>query len=76
MNDEGILLGEPINGEALVLIPKRSGDLLGYLRGFGMTASGPRSSTPGARHAFVTTREFLLGFGARIGADMPEPSTN
>ncbi|MEQ1954880.1 SMC-Scp complex subunit ScpB [Mesorhizobium sp. CN2-181] len=49
-----------------------SRDLIGHLRGAGLIASGPRSPTPGAPYTYVTTKEFLLGFGLDTLRDLPD----
>lgn len=49
-----------------------SRDLIGHLRGAGLIASGPRSSTLGAPYTYVTTKEFLLEFGLETLHDLPD----
>ncbi|MER8456358.1 MULTISPECIES: SMC-Scp complex subunit ScpB [unclassified Mesorhizobium] len=49
-----------------------SRDLIGYLRGAGVIASGPRSPTPGAPYTYVTTKAFLLQFGFVTLRDLPD----
>ena len=49
-----------------------SRDLIGHLRGAGLIASGPRSPTPGAPYAYVTTKDFLLEFGLGTLRDLPD----
>lgn len=49
-----------------------SRDLIGHLRGAGLIASGPRSPTPGAPYAYVTTKQFLLEFGLNTLRDLPD----
>lgn len=49
-----------------------SRDLLARLRAIGLIASGPRSPSPGAPPAMVTTKGFLEQFGLDSLADLPE----
>jgi len=48
-------------------------ELLARLRAEGLIAHGPRSPTPGAPRAFVTTEAFLDRFGLESLQDLPEP---
>jgi segregation and condensation protein B len=48
-----------------------SRDLIAALRAEGLIAAGPRSPTPGARYACVTTEKFLLEFGFESLRDLP-----
>ena len=43
-----------------------SSDAIAALRGEGLIAAGPRSPTPGAPYAYVTTPAFLSHFGFDI----------
>jgi segregation and condensation protein B len=45
------------------------------LRGEGLIAAGPRSPTPGAPYAYVTTRGFLAQFGFESLGDLPDIET-
>ena len=49
-----------------------SGDAIASLRGDGFIAAGPRSPTPGAPYAYVTTPGFLAEFGFESLRDLPE----
>ena len=42
------------------------------LRGEGLIAAGPRSPTPGAPYAYVTTPGFLAQFGFESLRDLPD----
>jgi hypothetical protein len=42
------------------------------LRGEGFIAAGPRSPTPGAPYAYVTTPAFLAHFGFESLRDLPD----
>ena len=46
--------------------------MIAALRGEGLIAAGPRSPTPGAPYAYVTTPEFLAHFGFESLRDLPE----
>ncbi|WGR90670.1 SMC-Scp complex subunit ScpB (plasmid) [Bradyrhizobium sp. ISRA443] len=49
-----------------------SRDLIGYLRGLGFIASGPRAPQPGAPYTYVTTKGFLSYFGFDTLRDLPD----
>ena len=49
-----------------------SRDAIAALRGEGLIAAGPRSPTPGAPYAYVTTPAFLSHFGFEILRDLPD----
>ena len=49
-----------------------SRDLIGYLRGLGFIASGPRAPQPGAPYTYVTTKSFLSHFGFDTLRDLPD----
>jgi segregation and condensation protein B len=49
-----------------------SRDLIAGLREQGLIAAGPRSPTPGAPYAYVTTEKFLLAFGFDSLRDLPD----
>jgi segregation and condensation protein B len=49
-----------------------SRDVIASLRGEGFIAAGPRSPTPGAPYAYVTTPEFLSHFGFETLRDLPD----
>jgi segregation and condensation protein B len=49
-----------------------SRDTIASLRGEGFIAAGPRSPTPGAPYAYVTTPGFLSQFGFESLRDLPE----
>jgi Segregation and condensation complex subunit ScpB len=49
-----------------------SRDAIAGLRGEGFTAAGPRSRTPGAPYAYVTTPAFLAQFGFESLRDLPD----
>src|SRR5271167_3020122 len=49
-----------------------SRDSIASLRGDGLIAAGPRSPTPGAPYAYVTTPGFLARFGFGSLRDLPE----
>lgn len=49
-----------------------SRDTIGNLRGAGFIGSGPRSPTPGAPYAYVTTPHFLSAFGMETLRDLPD----
>lgn len=48
-----------------------SRDTIGNLRAAGFIGSGPRSPTPGAPYAYVTTQHFLSAFGMETLRDLP-----
>jgi segregation and condensation protein B len=49
-----------------------SRDMIASLRGEGFIATGPRSPTPGAPYAYVTTPRFLAQFGFASLRDLPD----
>jgi segregation and condensation protein B len=49
-----------------------SRDAIASLRGEGLIAAGPRSPTPGAPYAYVTTPGFLSHFGFESLRDLPD----
>ena len=49
-----------------------SRDAIAALRGEGLIAAGPRSPTPGAPYAYVTTPGFLSQFGFESLRDLPD----
>ena len=49
-----------------------SRDAIAALRGEGLIAAGPRSPTPGAPYAYVTTAGFLARFGFESLRDLPD----
>ncbi|MCF1475047.1 MULTISPECIES: SMC-Scp complex subunit ScpB [Rhizobium/Agrobacterium group] len=49
-----------------------SRDVISNLRGAGFIGSGPRSPTPGAPYAYVTTQHFLSAFGMETLRDLPD----
>jgi segregation and condensation protein B len=49
-----------------------SRDVIAALRGEGLIAAGPRSPTPGAPYAYVTTPAFLSHFGFESLRDLPD----
>ena len=49
-----------------------SRDAIAVLRGEGLIAAGPRSPTPGAAYAYVTTPAFLAQFGFESLRDLPD----
>ena len=49
-----------------------SRDAIASLRGEGFIAAGPRSPTPGAPYAYVTTPAFLAQFGFESLRDLPD----
>ncbi len=49
-----------------------SRDTIAGLRGEGFIAAGPRSPTPGAPYAYVTTPGFLARFGFESLRDLPD----
>src|SRR5271166_4067379 len=49
-----------------------SRDAIASLRGEGFIAAGPRSPTPGAPYAYVTTPGFLSHFGFESLRDLPD----
>jgi segregation and condensation protein B len=49
-----------------------SRDVIAALRGEGLIAAGPRSPTPGAPYAYVTTPGFLAEFGFESLRDLPD----
>ena len=63
----GIAYFQPITrGELSQFLGREvSRDAIASLRGDGLIAAGPRSPTPGAPYAYVTTPAFLSHFGLR-----------
>jgi segregation and condensation protein B len=49
-----------------------SRDVIASLRGEGFIAAGPRSPSPGAPYAYVTTPAFLSHFGFESLRDLPD----
>ena len=49
-----------------------SRDAIASLRGEGLIAAGPRSPTPGAPYAYVTTPAFLAHFAFESLRDLPD----
>ena len=49
-----------------------SRDAIAALRAEGLIAAGPRSPTPGAPYAYVTTPGFLAHFGFESLRDLPD----
>jgi len=49
-----------------------SRDVIAALRAEGLIAAGPRSPTPGAPYAYVTTQGFLARFGFASLRDLPD----
>jgi segregation and condensation protein B len=49
-----------------------SRDAIAILRAQGLIAAGPRSPTPGAPYAYVTTSGFLREFGFESLRDLPD----
>ncbi len=70
----GIAYFQPITRAELSRFLGRevSGDAIASLRGDGFIAAGPRSPTPGAPYAYVTTPGFLAEFGFESLRDLPE----
>jgi chromosome segregation and condensation protein ScpB len=65
---------QPITREELSQFFGRevSRDSIAALRGEGLIAAGPRSPTPGAPYAYVTTPAFLAQFGFESLRDLPD----
>ena len=65
---------QPITRGELSLFLGRevSRDAIAALRGEGLIAAGPRSPTPGAPYAYVTTPGFLAQFGFGSLRDLPD----
>jgi len=70
----GIGYFQPITrGELSQLLGREvSRDAIAALRGEGLIAAGPRSPTPGAPYAYVTTQGFLSRFGFESLRDLPD----
>jgi len=70
----GIGYFQPITrGELSQLLGREvSRDTIAALRGAGLIAAGPRSPTPGAPYAYVTTPGFLAQFGFESLRDLPD----
>ena len=70
----GIAYFQPITrGELSQLLGREvSRDGIAALRGEGLIAAGPRSPTPGAPYAYVTTAGFLAQFGFESFRDLPD----
>jgi chromosome segregation and condensation protein ScpB len=70
----GIAYFQPITRGALSQFLGRevSRDAIAGLRAEGFIAAGPRSPTPGAPYAYVTTPGFLLHFGFESLRDLPD----
>src|SRR5580658_47600 len=73
----GIGYFQPITrGELSQLLGREvSRDAIATLRAEGLIAAGPRSPTPGAPYAYVTTPGFLAHFGFDSLRDLPEIET-
>jgi segregation and condensation protein B len=70
----GIAYFQPITrGELSRFLGREvSRDAIAWLRGEGLIAAGPRSPTPGAPYAYVTTPRFLGHFGFESLRDLPD----
>ena len=70
----GVAYFQPITrGELSELFGKEvSRDAIASLRDDGLIAAGPRSPTPGAPYAYVTTAGFLSRFGFESLRDLPD----
>jgi segregation and condensation protein B len=70
----GIAYFQPITrGELSQFLGREvSRDVIAALRGEGFIAAGPRSPTPGAPYAYVTTPAFLSHFGFETLRDLPD----
>ena len=70
----GVAYFQPITrGELSELFGREiSRDAIASLRGEGLIAAGPRSPTPGAPYAYVTTAGFLSRFGFESLRDLPD----
>jgi segregation and condensation protein B len=70
----GIAYFQPITrGELSQFLGREvSRDAIASLRGEGLIAAGPRSPTPGAPYAYVTTPAFLAQFGFESLRDLPD----
>lgn len=70
----GVAYFQPITrGELSQLFGREvSRDAIASLRGEGLIAAGPRSPTPGAPYAYVTTVGFLQHFGFESLRDLPD----
>ena len=78
MADAVVLMGvayfQPITrGELSQLLGREvSRNVIAALHGEGLVAAGPRSPTPGAPYAYVTTSTFLSRFGFESLRDLPD----
>ncbi len=70
----GVAYFQPITrGDLSQLLGREiSRDVIATLRGEGLIAAGPRSPTPGAPYAYVTTPGFLSQFGFESLRDLPD----
>jgi len=70
----GVAYFQPITrGEISQLLGREvSRDAIAALRAEGFIAAGPRSPTPGAPYAYVTTQKFLSQFGFESLRDLPD----
>ena len=70
----GVAYFQPITrGDLSQLLGREaSRDVIAALRGEGLIAAGPRSPTPGAPYAYVTTPGFLSHFGFESLRDLPD----
>jgi segregation and condensation protein B len=70
----GVAYFQPVTrGELSELFGREiSRDAIGALRAEGLIAAGPRSPTPGAPYAYVTTAGFLSRFGFESLRDLPD----
>ena len=70
----GIAYFQPITrGELSQFLGREvSRDAIAALRAEGLIAAGPRSPTPGAPYAYVTTPGFLAQFGFESLRDLPD----
>ena len=70
----GIAYFQPITrGELSQFLGREvSRDAIAALREEGLIAAGPRSPTPGAPYAYVTTPGFLADFGFESLRDLPD----
>jgi segregation and condensation protein B len=70
----GVAYFQPITrGELSQFLGREvSRDAIATLRAEGLIAAGPRSPTPGAPYAYVTTPGFLAHFGFESLRDLPD----
>jgi len=70
----GVAYFQPVTrGELSEMFGREIGrDAIGALRADGLIAAGPRSPTPGAPYAYVTTAGFLSRFGFGSLRDLPD----